>query len=121
MAAGVTDEVLVQIAYAIGVAQPVSLYVNTYGKSKVNKTDPEIAAVISNLFDLRPGAIIKRLGLKNPIFRATAAYGHFGRDYFKAKVKMGGGNGGQTYEKEVEFFAWEKLDYVDKIKKAFNL
>lgn len=121
VAAGVTDEVLVQIAYAIGVAQPVSLYVNTYGKSKVNKTDPEIAAVISNLFDLRPGAIIKRLGLKNPIFRATAAYGHFGRDYFKAKVKMGGGNGGQTYEKEVEFFAWEKLDYVDKIKKAFNL
>lgn len=121
VAAGVSDEVLVQIAYAIGVAQPVSLYVNTYGKSKVGKTDPEIAEIVSSLFDLRPGAIIKRFGLKNPIFRTTAAYGHFGRDYFKAKVTLGGGNGRPSYEKEVEFFAWEKLDFVDSIKKALNI
>jgi S-adenosylmethionine synthetase len=121
VAAGVADEVLVQLAYAIGVAQPVSIYVNTYGTSKVGVSDEQIAKKVNSFFDLRPGAIVKRLGLKNPIFRATAAYGHFGRDYFKAKVKMGGGNGAPSYEKEVEFFAWENLDYVDKIKAEFNL
>jgi S-adenosylmethionine synthetase len=121
VAAGVADEVLVQLAYAIGVAQPVSIYINTYGTSKVDKTDSEIALIVNQIFDLRPGAIIRQFGLKNPIFRTTAAYGHFGRSYYMAKVKFGGGNGGETYEKEVEFFAWEKLDYIDKIKKAFQL
>lgn len=119
VAAGVADEVLVQVAYAIGVAQPVSINVNTYGTSKVKKTDDQIAEIVSKLFDMRPAAIIERFGLKNPIFGITAAYGHFGRDYFKAKVKMGGN--GNTYEKEVEFFTWEKLDYVEKVKAAFGL
>ncbi|HNS28975.1 MAG TPA: methionine adenosyltransferase [Tenuifilaceae bacterium] len=121
VAAGVADELLVQLAYAIGVPNPVSIFVNTYGTSRVKQSDAEIARIVGKIFDLRPGMIIKRLGLKNPIYSATAAYGHFGRDYFKATVKMGGGNGGNTYEKEVEFFTWEKLDYVDKIKAEFNL
>ncbi|MFO8021854.1 MAG: methionine adenosyltransferase, partial [Perlabentimonas sp.] len=121
VAAGVAEEVLVQLAYAIGVAQPVSIYVNTYGTANVNKSDEEISSIVNELFDLRPGAIVKRFGLKNPIFRDTSAYGHFGRDYYKGKVKLGGGNGSQEVEKEVEFFAWEKLDYVDKIKKAMHL
>lgn len=121
VAAGVADELLVQLAYAIGVPNPVSIFVNTYGTSRVKQSDAEIARIVGKIFDLRPGMIIKRLGLKNPIYSVTAAYGHFGRDYFKATVKMGGGNGGNTYEKEVEFFTWEKLDYVDKIKAEFNL
>ncbi len=121
VAAGVAEEVLVQLAYAIGVAQPVSIYVNTYGTANVNKSDEEISSIVNELFDLRPGAIVKRFGLKNPIFRDTSAYGHFGRDYYKGKVKLGGGNGSQEVEKEVEFFAWEKLDYVDKIKKAMHI
>ena len=100
---------------------PVSIFVNTYGTSRVKQSDAEIARMVGKIFDLRPGMIIKRLGLKNPIYSVTAAYGHFGRDYFKATVKMGGGNGGNTYEKEVEFFTWEKLDYVEKIKAEFNL
>ncbi len=121
VAAGVADEILVQLAYAIGVAQPVSIYVNTYGTSKVNNTDPEIADIVNKIFDLRPGAIVKRFGLKNPIFRATAAYGHFGRNHFKAKVRLGGGNGTPAQEKEVEFFSWEKLDFVDEISRVFKL
>ncbi|MFP4557316.1 MAG: methionine adenosyltransferase [Bacteroidales bacterium] len=121
VAAGVAEEVLVQLAYAIGVAQPVSVYVNTYGTANVHKTDEEIASIVNELFDLRPGAIVKRFGLKYPIFRDTSAYGHFGRDYYKTKVKLGGGNGGKEEEKEVEFFAWEKLDYVDKIKKVMQV
>lgn len=121
VAAGVADEILVQLAYAIGVAQPVSVYVNTYGSSKVEMTDPEIATIINKVFDLRPGAIVKRFGLKNPIYKITAAYGHFGRDFFKARVKFGGGNGTPAQEREVEFFAWEKLDFVDELKKAFNI
>ena len=121
VAAGVADEVLVQLAYAIGVPNPVSIFVNTYGTSRVKQSDAEIARMVGKIFDLRPGMIIKRLGLKNPIYSVTAAYGHFGRDYFKATVKMGGGNGGNTYEKEVECFTWEKLDYVEKIKAEFNL
>ena len=121
VAAGVADELLVQLAYAIGVPNPVSIFVNTYGTSRVKQSDAEIARMVGKIFDLRPGMIIKRLGLKNPIYSVTAAYGHFGRDYFKATVKMGGGNGGNTYEKEVEFFTWEKLDYVEKIKAEFNL
>ncbi|HPS46419.1 MAG TPA: methionine adenosyltransferase [Bacteroidales bacterium] len=125
VAAGVADEILVQVAYAIGVAEPVGLYVNTYGTCKVKDKkgniilDGELAKRINNIFDMRPGAIIKRFGLKNPIFLETATYGHFGRDPFKRKVKMGP-NGSQAL-KEVEFFGWEKLDYVDKVKKEFGI
>jgi S-adenosylmethionine synthetase len=119
VAAGVADEVLIQVAYAIGVAQPVGLYINTYGTSKVKLTDGEIAQKIQSIFDMRPAAIVKRFGLKNPIFEETAAYGHFGRDYYTKKVKLS--SNGNTYEKEVEFFAWEKLDFVDTIKTAMGL
>ncbi len=119
VAAGVADEVLVQVAYAIGVAQPVGLYVNTYGTSHVKMTDGEIAQRAAKLFDMRPASIIKRFGLKNPIFEATASYGHVGRKPYSQKVKVFV-NGVET-EKEVEFFTWEKLDYVDAIKKEFAL
>ncbi|MDP4207529.1 MAG: methionine adenosyltransferase [Bacteroidota bacterium] len=124
VAASIADEVLVQVAYAIGVAKPVGLYVNTYGTSKVKLSDGEIAVKVEKLFDMRPFAIVKRFGLKNPIFLETAAYGHFGREPFTKNVTFytnGNGNGAQAYEKEVEFFAWEKLDYVDAIKKEFGL
>ncbi len=119
VAAGVADEVLVQVAYAIGVAQPVGLYVNTYGTAKVKLSDSEIAEKVNELFDMRPAAIVSRFGLKNPIFKETAAYGHMGRKPFTRKVTFS--TNGNSYTKEVEFFAWEKLDYVDKIKQAFNL
>jgi len=119
VAAGLADEVLVQLAYAIGVAQPVGVYINTYGSSKVNLSDGEIAKRIEKIFDLRPGMIIKRLGLKNPIFEPTAAYGHMGREPYKDKVVFI--ENGQKVEKEVEFFTWEKLDYVDVIKEIFEL
>jgi len=119
VAAGVADEILVQVAYAIGVAKPVGLYINTYGTSKVNLSDGEIAENVEALFDLRPSAIVKRFGLKNPIFEPTAAYGHVGRTPYIDKVTFI--EKGQELEKEVEFFAWEKLDYVDTVKKAFNL
>jgi len=122
VAAGVADEVLVQVAYAIGVAQPVGIFVNTYGTARVKLTDGEIAKKIDGLFDMRPAAIVKRFGLKNPIFEETASYGHMGRDYKKGMVKfVEPGNGGKSYEKEVEFFTWEKLDYVDKIKTTFGI
>lgn len=119
VAAGVADEVLVQLAYAIGVAEPVGVYVDTYGTSKVKVSDGQIAERIQKLFDLRPGMIIRRLGLKNPIFLPTAAYGHMGRQPYKELVKVI--ENGAEIEKEVEFFTWEKLDYVDKIKKEFGL
>lgn len=125
VAAGLADEVLVQVAYAIGIARPVGLYVNTFGTCKVKDkkgkviADGEISRKINTIFDMRPGAIVQQFGLKNPIFLETATYGHFGRDTFKRKVKIGG-NGKQTI-KEVEFFGWEKLDYVNKIKKEFGL
>ena len=119
VAAGVADEVLVQIAYAIGVVEPVGLYIDTCGTVHVNLTDNQIAEKISKLFDLRPGMIIKRLGLKNPIFLPTAAYGHMGREPYKEKVKIF--DNGQEIEKEVEFFSWEKLDFVEAIKKEFGL
>ena len=117
VAAGIADEVLVQVAYAIGVAQPVGFYINTYGTSKVKFSDGEIAKKISGIFDLRPAAIIKRFGLKNPVFLPTAAYGHFGRSPYVKKIEFN--INGQKQEKEVEFFSWEKLDYVDKLKKEF--
>ena len=132
VAAGVCDEALVQIAYAIGVAQPVGFYVNTYGTAHVKDangkkmSDAEIAEKIRTLFDLRPYAIVKRFGLKNPIFEPTASYGHFGRDPFTAKVEVlykdkdTFTENGKNY-KNVEFFAWEKLDMVEKIQKVFGL
>ncbi len=120
VAACVCDEALVQVAYAIGVAEPVGLYVNTYGTSHVGMTDGEIAKRIGQIFDMRPYAIVERFGLKNPIFSPTAAYGHMGRDPFTAKVKMYDEQE-HEYEKDVQFFGWEKLDYVDRIKKEFQL
>jgi len=124
VAAGIADEVLVQVAYAIGVAKPVGLYVNTFGTSKVKINDWEIAEKINKIFDLRPYAIVKRFGLKNPVFLETAAYGHMGRPYRKDKVfiyENGNSNGGKQVQKEAEFFAWEKLDYVDILKQEFKI
>jgi S-adenosylmethionine synthetase len=164
VAAGVADEVEVQLAYAIGVAQPVSVFVNTFGTAKINDasvpggpgsplrsarddepnplshksesslrrqgshveqqrplSDSAIAEKVTSIFDLRPYAIVTRFGLKNPIYSPTAAYGHFGRKPYTAEVKFGGHNGEPVIVREVEFFAWEKLDYVDAIKEAFNI
>ncbi len=119
VAAGVAGEVLVQVAYAIGVAQPVGLYVNTFGTSRVKLSDGEISKKVAEIFDLRPYSIIKRLGLKLPIFLSTASYGHFGRNSYTQQIPVG--ENGNQQMKEVEFFTWEKLDYVDPIKSAFGL
>ena len=119
VAAGVCDEVLVQVAYAIGVAEPVGLYVNTYGTAHVKMHDGEIAEKVKKLFDLRPYAIVERFGLKNPIFRPTAAYGHMGRDPYEAEVTVY--RGGKPQQKTVQFFGWEKLDMVEPIRKEFKL
>jgi S-adenosylmethionine synthetase len=119
VAAGIADEVLAQVAYAIGVAKPVGVYVNTFGTSRIPLNDGEIAHKIAGLFDLRPAVIIRRLGLKNPIFLPTASYGHMGREPFLASVTFL--RNGLPETKEVEFFAWEKLDYVDIIRKEFGL
>jgi S-adenosylmethionine synthetase len=119
VAAGVAHEVMVQVAYAIGVAEPVGLYVDTFGTSKVNLSDSEIAVKIKELFDLKPAAIVRRFGLKNPIFSPTAAYGHMGRKSYKKEVTLS--NNGSSFKKEVEFFGWEKLDAVDMIKDSFKL
>lgn len=138
VAAGVCDQALIQVAYAIGVAQPVGLYVNTYGTAKVKDAkgnvlhDGEIAQKLDKIFDMRPYSIVQRFGLKNPVFLSTASYGHFGRDpetknvevYYEvagSKPKTVNGNGKKVYLKKVDFFAWEKLDYVEKIKKAFKI
>ena len=120
VAAGVCSEVLVQLAYAIGVAQPVGLYVNTFGKSKVRFDDGQIAGIVSEIFDLRPAAIEERLKLRNPIYSETAAYGHMGRKpEVKTKIFESPYNGRK--EVEVELFTWEKLDYIEPIKKVFGL
>ena len=111
VAAGLCDQVLIQVAYAIGEAEPVGLYVNTYGTAKVNMPDSEIAKRVSEIFPMRPHDIINRFQLKNPIYEPTAAYGHFGRDCYEKTVN------GRT----ITFFPWEKLDYVDAVKKAFEL
>jgi S-adenosylmethionine synthetase len=122
VASGLADEVLVQVAYAIGVAKPLGFFVNTFGTSHVSLSDSEIAQKIEEIFDLRPNAIIKRFGLKNPIFQPTASYGHMGRDHFTRKeIFYPKINGDEAIEKEVEFFTWEKLDYVDKLKESFGL
>ncbi len=121
VAAGVADEMLVQISYAIGVAQPVSICVNTYGRAKVQMTDGEIAEKIKDIFDLRPYAIEQRLKLRNPIYEETAAYGHMGREpRIVTKTFESNYNCGQK-TMEVELFTWEKLDYVEQIQKAFAL
>jgi S-adenosylmethionine synthetase len=120
VAAGVADEVLVQLAYAIGVAQPVGVYVNTNNKSNVKMSDGEIAEKIRGIFDLRPAAIEKRLKLRNPIYLETAAYGHMGRTPVTITKTFETPYLGKV-EKIVELFTWEKLDYVDKIKEAFGL
>jgi S-adenosylmethionine synthetase len=118
--AGVADEVLVQVSYAIGVVEPTSILVNTYGTSKVEMTDGEIAKIASKIFDMRPAAIESRLKLRNPIYLETAAYGHMGRvPQTVTKVFESPYNG--RIEKEVDLFTWEKLDYVDEVKKAFGL
>jgi len=120
VAAGVADEMLVQVAYAIGVAQPMNIYVNTYGRSHVNMSDGEIARKIEQLFDLRPKAIERTLKLRQPIYLETAAYGHMGRQPQVVK-KIFTSHYHETKEIEVELFTWEKLDRVDDIKKAFEL
>ena len=123
VAAGVADQMLVQLSYAIGIAQPLSIYVDTYGSQRPaalqGMTDGEIAERIGKLFDLRPASIVKRFGLKNPIFEATASYGHFGnRPYTKVEKVW---EDGKEVEKEIEFFGWERLDAVDEIKREFGL
>ena len=120
VAAGVADEMLVQVSYAIGVAEPVYLYVNTFGRSHVDMPDSEIARRIQGIFDLRPYAIEQRLKLRNPIYEETAAYGHMGREP-RVVTKRFESLYQETREMEVELFTWEKLDYVDTIRKAFAL
>ena len=123
VAAGVADQILVELSYAIGIAQPLSIYVDTYNSPRpaalAGMTDGEIARRIGKLFDLRPAAIVKRFGLKNPIFEATASYGHFGNRPY-TKVEKVWENGVET-EREIEFFGWEKLDAVEQIRKEFGL
>ena len=120
MAAGVADEVLVQLAYAIGVAEPISIFINTNGTAKAGLADAEIASQVAKLFDLRPYAIEQRLKLRAPIYQETASYGHFGREPRKVKKTFPTNSRG-TQEREVELFTWEKLDYVDAIRSAFKL
>ncbi len=120
VAAGVANEMLVQVSYAIGVAEPMGIYVNTYGTANVNLTDGEIAEKISQLFDMRPAAIEQRLKLRTPIYEETAAYGHMGRQPETVTKTFVNGDG-TTKHIEVELFPWEKLDYVRKIKEAFGL
>lgn len=136
VAAGIADEALVQVAYAIGIASPVGFYINTFNTTHLKDSngkkisDLQIAKTVQEIFDLRPYAIINRFGLKNPIFKPTAAYGHFGRDPYQKEVEMKheGENifsreveGQIKYFKMVDFFAWEKLDFVDKLKDAFKV
>jgi S-adenosylmethionine synthetase len=120
VAAGLCDEVLVQVSYAIGVAQPMGLYINTYGTAKVELTDGEIAKRVSQIFDMRPYFIEQRLKLRNPIYSETAAYGHMGRQP-EVVEKTFTAPDGKTVKKKVELFTWEKLDYVRKIKQAFGI
>lgn len=117
--AGVASQILVQLSYAIGVAQPLSIFVDTYGTSKVKMTDGEIADMIPQLFDLRPARIIEYYGLQYPIFEITAAYGHFGRDSYEAEVDIF--VNGEKTTKKVTFFSWEKTERVEEIKKMFNI
>ncbi len=123
VAAGIADQVLVELSYAIGIAEPLSIYVDTYGSKRPagleGMTDGEIASHIGKLFDLRPAAIVRRFGLKNPIFEATASYGHFGNRPYTCVEKLW--EHGKEVEREIEYFGWEKLDAVDLLKKEFGL
>ncbi|MDE6294997.1 MAG: methionine adenosyltransferase domain-containing protein, partial [Muribaculaceae bacterium] len=121
VAAGVAREVLVQVAYAIGVAAPVSLTINTFGTAKVPMSDAEIAAKVSTLFDMRPKAIEKRLKLREPMYLETASYGHMGREPRTVTKRFKSRYDAAPIEKEVELFTWEKLDAVDKVRAAFGL
>lgn len=131
VAAGVADKILVQVAYAIGVAEPVGFFVDTYGTANVELTDGEIARKLEGIFDMKPYAIVSRFGLKNPIFEKTASYGHFGREPFTEEIEVTynsddtnfkeNRNGVDIYTKKVDFFSWEALDYVAKVKQAFGL
>ena len=120
VAAGVCEEVLVQVSYAIGVAQPMGIYINTYGSAKVDISDGEIARKVEGIFDMRPYFIEQRLKLRNPIYSETSAYGHMGRKN-EIVEKSFSSPDGKVIKKKVELFTWEKLDYVAKIKKAFHL
>jgi len=120
VAAGVCDEVLVQVSYAIGVAQPMGIYINTYGTAKVKKTDGQIAKIVEKTFDMRPYFIEQRLKLRSPIYSETAAYGHMGRKN-EVVTKEFKSPDGKVKKVKVELFTWEKLDYVPKVKKAFGL
>lgn len=120
VAAGIADEILIQLAYAIGVAEPVGVYCNTYGTAKVNLNDSEIAKKFKSIFDLKPAGIEKRLKLRNPIYKETASYGHFGRAPQTIVKQFSSPYSGEI-NLEVELFTWEKLDYVDAIKKEFSI
>jgi S-adenosylmethionine synthetase len=120
VAAGVCNEILVQVSYAIGVKDPMGIFVDTYGTAKVDLNDGEIAQKISAIFDMTPYGIETRLKLRNPIYSETAAYGHMGRQS-EVVTKTFSGNNGESKTVEVELFTWEKLDYLDQVKKAFNL
>lgn len=121
VAAGVADEVLVQVSYAIGVAEPCGLYINTYGTSKLNINDGELAKKVLEIFDLRPYAIEQNLKLRNPIYQETASYGHMGREHYVADKTFNKGHKNELTIKDLEFFTWEKLDKVDEIKAAFGI
>ena len=121
VAAGVSSEILVQVSYAIGVAKPMNIYVNTYGKSTLGLTDGQIAEKVAELFDMRPKAIEQRLKLRNPIYSETAAYGHMGREPQTVKKEFKSRYNPEGIVCEVELFTWEKLDYVDTVKKVFGL
>ena len=120
VAAGVADEILIQMSYAIGIVEPTSIFIDTYGTSKVNLSDTKIASIASRLFDMRPYAIENRLKLRNPIYLETASYGHMGRQPSKTNKTFKSPYNGE-FSKEVELFTWEKLDYVELIKKEFQL
>ncbi|HAD97819.1 MAG TPA: methionine adenosyltransferase [Cryomorphaceae bacterium] len=119
VAAGVADQILVQVSYAIGVVEPMGIFVDTYGTSKVGMSDGEIADKVSSIFDMRPGIIEQRLKLRNPIYSETAAYGHMGRE--SETITKTFRTNGEEHKVDVELFTWEKLDYVDKVKEAFGL
>jgi S-adenosylmethionine synthetase len=121
VAAGVSSEILVQVSYAIGVAKPMNIYINTYGKSNLNLTDGEIAKIVGKLFDMRPKAIEQRLKLRNPIYAETAAYGHMGRESQVVTKLFRSRYNPEGVSREVELFTWEKLDYVDAVKEKFGL
>ena len=120
VAAGVCNEVLVQVSYAIGVVEPMGIFVDTYGTCPFNMTDGEIAQKVSEIFDMRPASIEERLKLRNPMYSETAAYGHMGRPSEVVSKTFSQPNG-DDLTMDVELFTWEKLDYVDKVKAAFDL